>query len=106
MPLAAWRGPVLGPEQAGKALALLGTSARWVWRLDKRSLLPGLGLSFRSVTRSWGNGPLSFTVTKGGGSFGLCLGAPEGLALLRDSLHWDVLCPWLVVGVAPCESCA
>lgn len=36
----------------------------------------------------------------------MCLGAPEGLALLRDSLHWDVLCPWLVVGVAPCEGAA
>ena len=49
---------------------------------------------------------MSFTITKGGGSFGLCWGAPEGLALLRDSLHWDVLCPWLVVGVAPCEGAA
>lgn len=99
-------GPVLGPRHGSwEALALRHLPARWV-------LAAGQG---EPSTRSW----VEFQIRHGLGKRSIVLhchqrrwklwvvfGSAQGLALLRDSLHWDVLCPWLVVGVAPCEGAA
>lgn len=87
--------------EAGRPLPL-GTSARWVLAAGQGGLLPGLGLSFRS-SRVGETVHCPSLSPKAVEALGCVWDARGPGIVVRDSLHWDVLCPWLVVGVAPCE---